>query len=389
MYDAAVIGAGPVGSRVAARLSALGYQVVLLDKKADTGDPVCCTGIIGQECADSLSLDKTVVFRQANSARLFSPSGKMVRLWRPVPQATIVNRPAFNSAMAGLAQSQGANLRLNTPVTNISIGTDFVSLSVAGGENIESSSVVVAAGFAAKLTGIPEMRKRGDFIMGAQAEVETAGVDEIEVYFGGEVAPGFFAWTAPTSSGKALVGLLSRRRPVFFLRKLLSRLRAEGKIVSTDVAMNHGGIPLQPISRTFDDRLVIVGTSAGQIKPTTGGGIYYGLLCADIAAKHVARGLKRDDLSAAALSGYQRDWQKLLAKELRVGYWARKMYGHLNDRQLDHIFDVIIKTGIDQTIMQADDLSFDWHSKVVARLLAEKAFYKALLLMKIPFLREN
>ena len=389
LYDVAVIGAGPVGSRVAFRLAGLGYHVVVVDKKAGFDGPVCCTGIIGQECADSLSLDNKVIYRQANSARLFSPSGKEVRVWRPEPQATILDRPAFNAAMAARAQKQGAEIRLHTPVSNVAIGESSVSLELSGGEKIESRAVVVAAGFAAKITGIPDSGKGRDFIMGAQAEVETSGVDEVDVYFGDAVAPGFFAWSAPTSPKKALVGLLSRRKPVYYLKKLLGRLQSEGRIVSADVAMTHGGIPLQPSARTFARRMLVVGTAAGQVKPTTGGGIYYGLLCADIAARHLARGLESGDLSAAGLAGYQRDWRELLGKELRTGYWARKLYEHLNDRQLDHIFDIITSTGIDKAILEADDFSFDWHSKVVMKLLGDKAFPRALMVMKIPFLREK
>ncbi|MDO8578352.1 MAG: NAD(P)/FAD-dependent oxidoreductase [Dehalococcoidales bacterium] len=389
MYDIAVIGAGPVGSRMAFQLAGLGYRVVVVDKKADIGGPVCCTGIIGRECADSLSLHNNIVFRQTNAARLFSPSGKEVRVWRPEPQATILDRPAFNAAMAARAQKQGAEYRLNTPVSNIAVAEGGASLKLASREKIEARTVVVAAGFAAKLTGMPDSVKGSDFITGAQAEVETVGVDEVEVYFGDDVAPGFFAWLSPTSPNKALVGLLSRRRPGYYLKKLLARLRSEGRIVSSDVEMTHGGIPLQPPERTFDERMVVVGTAAGQVKPTTGGGIYYGLLCADIAAKHLSRGLKSGDLSAASLSRYQRDWQKLLGKELRIGYWARKLYERLNDRQLDYVFDIITSTGIDKAIMEAEDLSFDWHSKVVMRLLGDKALARALMVVKIPFLREK
>ncbi len=389
MYDVAVIGAGPVGSRVASQLASLGYHVVVLDKKAGLDGPVCCTGIIGQECADSLSLEKDVVFRQANSARLFSPSGKEVSVWRPEPQATIIDRPAFNAAMAARAQNMGAELRVNNPVSGLIVDENGASLKLADGDKIVSRAVVVAAGFAAKITGIPDSGKARDFIMGAQAELETAGVDEVELYFGDGVAPGFFAWLAPTAPNKALVGLLSRRRPVYYLRKLLGRLRSEGRILSADVAMTHGGIPLQPPGKTSGERTLVVGTAAGQVKPTTGGGIYYGLLCADIAAKHLGWGLKSGDLSAAALSGYQRDWHKLLGKELRTGYMARKLYDHLNDRQLDYIFDIITSTGIDEDILKADDFSFDWHSKIVMRLLGDKAFLRALMVMKIPFLREK
>jgi len=84
--------------------------------------------------------------------------------------------------------------------------------------------------------------------MGAQAEVETSEVDEIEVYLGAHVAPGFFAWLAPTSPGKALAGLLSRRTPGGYLRAFLDRLLADGKIASADDELFFGGIPLAALA---------------------------------------------------------------------------------------------------------------------------------------------
>ena len=44
-------------------------------------------------------------------------------------------------------------------------------------------------------------------------------------------------------------------------------------------------LPLGPVTRTYADRVVAVGDAAGLVKPTTGGGIYYGLLSGSIAAE--------------------------------------------------------------------------------------------------------
>ena len=392
MYDVAVIGGGPIGSQVAFRLAVLGYEVVVVERKTETGGPVCCTGIVSRECVSSLALDKDVVFRQANGARLLSPSGRVLRLWRPEPQVSIVDRTAFNVALANRAQGQGVEYRLNSSVVGAYFSDNGVSLEFGmqgnGIKYLQARAVVIAAGAAsAGLAVALGLGKVGDFAMGAQAEVEIMGVDEVEVYFGGEITPGFFAWLVPISSQKALVGLLSRRKPEVYLRRLLARLLAQGKIVSTKAEMTHGGIPLQSLARTYGERLVVVGSAAGQVKPTTGGGIYYGLLCADIAANHLNRALKSDNLSAENLSSYQREWRKRLGAELRIGYWARKLYERLSDRQIDQIFDIIESNGIDEALLKAEDLSFDWHSKVVLRVMADKALSKAMVAWKIPFLQ--
>jgi len=388
LYDAVVIGGGPVGSYVAYKLAGIGYGVVVIEQKERLGEPVCCTGIISQECVSSFAIDDNVILRRVNSTRLFSPSGRLLSLRREESQACVVDRATFDMAMSSRAQGKGVEYVLNSLVRGIEVGDNRVRIEAARqGErlNFEARAVIISTGFGSRFGEGLGLGKVGDFVMGAQTEVETRGVDEVEVYFGQEVAPAFFAWLVPTLPQRALVGLLSRRSPGLYLRKLMSSLLAQGKIVSVEAELSYRGIPLKPLARTYGERLMVVGTAAGQVKPTTGGGIYYGLLCADIAASNLHRALKSNDLSAKSLASYDRGWRRKLGQELRIGYWARKFYEHLSDRQIDRIFDMIKSNGIDDALLKADDLSFDWHGKAVLRLLGHRAVSKAIEAMKIPF----
>ncbi len=389
LYDVVVIGGGPAGSQVAYRLAGMGYGVVVLEQKASLGEPVCCTGIISQECVDSFAIEDSVIFRGVNSARIFSPSGKRLDLRRPETQACIVDRPAFNMALARRAQSKGAEYVLHGKVGGVEVCDRkvVVKVSFQGEEEgiFEARAAVVANGFGPKTVEEMGLGKVGDFVMGAQTQVAAAGIDEVEVYLGEEIAPGFFAWLVPTSPGMALVGLLSRRRPGQYLRQLMLSLKAQGKIGAMEAELSYGGIPLKPLARTYANRLLVVGGAAGQVKPTTGGGIYFGLLGADIAAGCLHQKLKRDTLSAADMAAYERRWQKVLGRELRTGYRARKLYERLNNRQIDRIFDIIKVNAIDEALLKADDLSFDWHGAVVLRLIGHQALTRAFKVMKLPF----
>ena len=388
MYDVVVVGGGPAGSYVAYKLAGMGYGVVVLERKEKLEERVCCTGIISQECVDSFAINNNVILRQVNSARLFSPSGRWLRLWRQEPQACIVDRAAFDMAVANRAQGKGAEYVLSSLVRDIEVNDDRVNVeAIRFGErlNFKARVVVIATGFGSKLSEGLGLGKASDFVIGAQAEVETIGVDEVEVFFGQEIAPGFFAWLVPTSPSKALVGLLSRRSPGLYLKKLMSALLAEGKIASTEVELSYGGILLKPLTKTCRQRLIVVGDAAGQVKPTTGGGIYYGLLCADIAANTLHRALENDDLSIKGLASYERQWRRKLGRELKIGYYARKFYERLSDRHIDRIFDIIESNGIDEALLEAEDLSFDWHGEAVLRLMGHRAISKALEMMKIPF----
>ncbi len=388
LYDAVVIGGGPVGSYVAYKLARVGYGVVVLEQKERLGEQVCCTGIIGRECVSSFAVDDSVILRQANSAKLFPPSGRWLRLWREETQACIIDRAAFDMAVGSRAQDAGAEYVLNSLVRDIEVRDDRVRVEAAHqGErlNFEARVVIIATGFGSRLAERLGLGKVGDFVMGAQAEVKTIGVDEVEVYLGQEIAPGFFAWLVPTSPQMARLGLLSRHSPGLYLRRLMLSLLAQGKIVSAEAELSYGGVPLKPLARTHSERLVVVGGAAGQVKPTTGGGIYYGLLCADIAANNLYRALESDDLSARGLASYEREWRRKLRRELKIGYWARKFYERLSDRQIDWIFDIIKSNGIDEALLKAKDLSFDWHGEAVLRLMGHRVVAKAIEVMKVPF----
>ena len=129
----------------------------------------------------------------------------------------------------------------------------------------------------------------------------------------------------------------------------------------------------------------MVGDAAGQVKPTTGGGVYFGLLSAGIAVDTLHRGLTNDTLSARGLADYERKWRRKLGKELEIDCYARKFYERLSDQRVDRIFDVIKSHGIDESLLKADDLSFDWHSRAILRLMGHRAVSKALEVMKMPF----
>ena len=377
-----------MGSYIAGKLAAMGRGVVVLEQHKQVGEKFCCTGIIGQECVNSFATDDNVILRQANSARLFSPSGRELRLRREETQACIIDRVAFDVAMAGRAQAEGAEYILSCLVKNIEAGDDKVRIeALHDGRRLyfETKAIVIAAGFASGLTEGLGMGKSGDFCMGVQAEVETMGIDEVEVYLGQEIAPGFFAWLVPISPRRARVGLLSRHNPGLYLRRLMASLVSQAKIKSAEAEMSYGGIPLKPLPKTYGKRLVVVGDAAGQVKPTTGGGIYYGLLCADIAANTLYQALESNDLSAKSLSSYEREWRRRLGRELRIGYWARKVFERLSDRHIDRILDIIKSNGIDEALLGAEELSFDWHGEVILKLIGHRAVAKATRVVKAPF----
>jgi flavin-dependent dehydrogenase len=267
-------------------------------------------------------------------------------------------------------------------VNDIEVKDDRAVLRTGTGDEVEARVAVIAGGFGSGLTGTG---KTGDFAMGAQAEVETNGIEKVEVYSGRKIAPGFFAWLVPTGPGRALAGLITRRRTAYYMKQLLSSLAEKGKITMKEPEISYAGLALRANPRTSGNRILVVGSAAGQVKPTTGGGIYYGLMCADIAADCLHRALESDNLSSRNLSEYDRKWKKALGHEQRLGYWGRKFFELLSDRQIDKIFDIIINNGIDEALLQSEEVNFDWHGKTILKLLGHSALSKIAGAVRLPF----
>ncbi len=389
MADVIVMGAGPAGNGAAYRLAALGHDVVVLEYREQIGDKLC-TGIVGGECIERFGPVKPRVLHELWATTFVLPSGKTIRIDMGRPYAYVIDRVHFVTSLALKAQQAGAVYPLNRRVTGVAVDGEGVTVRAvsAGGEEVfKGRALVLATGFASRFTKALGLGTVEDFVFGVQAEVRTEGLMETELYLGRRVAPGFFGWATPTSDGHALVGLLARRSPINYLKYLISNLRAQGKVVEVTGKPGKWGIPLTPLPRTYSERVLVVGDAAGQVKPTTGGGIYYSLLCAELAAETLHKALALEDLSARRLREYETLWKKRLGRELRVGFYARRIYEALGDRQVEYLMNTIARNGIHRDIVQGRLSSFDWHAELILKGMSHRAIRGVIEPLKslVPF----
>jgi digeranylgeranylglycerophospholipid reductase len=387
-YDVIIVGAGPAGSYIAYELASSGHNVAVFEKKSAPGINACCTGIISTECLQSLDIDADVILSKVNSAKFFSPSGRCSRFQTETVQAYVVNRLLLDKALASKAQSQGAQYFFSSPVIDIIPGKDSIqaeTLCFGARQIFSARAVVLANGFRPKLPQKLGLGRIKNFLVGAQVEIEAKNVDELEVYFGQEVAPAAFAWLVPTSTNKAYVGLLATSRAKLHLQNLLNNLVSQGRVTGKDVEIEQKAVPIGTLARTYGDRVVVIGDAAGHVKPTTGGGIYFGHLGARIAAEVLDEALSSDNLTAGQLSRYQKQWKAKMSKELSRGYWARWLYAKLSNRQIEGIFNVVDSGGMVEALLNSGNFSFDWHSMLFLAVLRHSSTYPLLKIRHLLF----
>jgi digeranylgeranylglycerophospholipid reductase len=376
MHDVIVAGAGPAGNMAALRLAEAGRDVLVLDWRHNIGDKLC-TGIIGRECFERFQPDPQTVFHEARSARVFSPSGASYRFQRDRPEAYVIDRVAFVASLSRRAEDSGASYVLGEKVVGISANGRGVAVETVGPQGSATYSaraLVIASGFG---TPLLKMVGLGDgaslqYMIGCQAKVSARGLVETEVYLGSALAPGSFAWLVPLRGSTALAGMVSQERGGGHMDRFLEMLREGGRIDSVADQPRRWGIPIEPLPKTFGDRVVVAGDAAGLAKPTTGGGIYYSLLSGEIAAEVMNDAMAADDLSAETLAAYESRWKGVFGAELDVGYLARKAFEYLDDGQIDTLLDTLVSRGVHRDVVSSNEFAFDWHSRMILKALRHR-----------------
>ena len=368
MHDVIVAGAGPAGNVAAYRLAGMGYDVAVLDWRQTPGDKLC-TGIVGRECLERYPPDDADILEGARSATVVAPSGKSHRIVQETPQAYIIDRVAYVSSLARRAAEAGAAYGLGENIVGIERSSSAVTVSTTpGGRQHRARVLIIASGFASPLLRMVGLGDRAgaEYMLGCQAEVQTDGLEDTEVYLGSRIAPGSFGWLVPISPSRALVGLVSRGRLNGHMTAFMSGLEANGKFRSVIEAPKRWGLPIRPVRKTFGDRVLVAGDAAGFVKPTSGGGIYYALLSGEVAADTVHSARLADDFSARELKRYETAWKAVFLRELRIGYYARLLYESLEDDQIERLLDGFLGTDLSR------DFAFDWHSGLILKAISHQ-----------------
>lgn len=360
-YDVVIVGAGPIGAYTSYLLADKGFDVCLLDEKKNIGEDVICAGVIGKEAFKRHDLPGKSILSRISSATFISPSKIRLEYDPKEVFAYVVDRKKFDKGILKAAQHVGVDLHLKQRVINIKKKNSSFYMVSTKKTKYRARIVVLATGINYTLNKIIGLGKPLQFLSGSQIELPISFTrSNIQIHIGTKFAPGSFGWVVPAGANTSRIGLLLKRKSKPWLKKILEQRLSISVAKLKDEELKTKPIAFGPIKRSVKDNILAVGEAAGQMKTTTGGGIFFGLLCSEIAVDKISNTLR----NGTSLSEYETTWRSVLASEFDIGIFLRSIAEKLNDDDIENLFKFVKKNRFWVKLV-IPRINFDYHSDVI------------------------
>jgi len=307
--DVLIVGAGPSGCFLGELLAKKGFSVIILEEHEKIGEPVECAGLFSTKVFEVAEISpKEVRGNPIRGARVVS-EGSSFEFKADEIKAYSVDRALFDRALAERAEKAGAEILLGRKFRKMRDGR-----ALTDREEFEARIYVGADGVRSRMRW--EIGEKVEKIIGAsQLEIDREiESDLVEVYpcFSGT----YFSWKIPFHE-KMRVGAAGKNHA-----DAVRKLSEKGEI-------KRGAIPLGMVRRSVSRNILLLGDSAGQVKPSSFGGVYPSLRCSQIAADVIEGALAY----GRSLMEYDRRWKREVGKELQRGMWIHRIFHNLGEKR--------------------------------------------------------
>ncbi len=296
MSSVHVVGAGPAGSFAALSALKAGHDVYLSEEHERIGQPVHCSGLVsasGLKQMDDVVPYKKVIRNPIYRANLHG-ANSCFSLSYAQPKAYVIERGKFDFLAAQKFIDAGGKVLPGHGVRRLE---DLKSRNVIGADGPISTI--------SRLFDFPRIRAytscwQGDF---SYRCIDTGAV---EVFFDPRLCPGFIGWIIPTSEETAEIGLgvasakgLHAARNQFLSKLGIQEKKPESEfsaLIPLSVRKKTAGIfgsganpaalaRAGPSGSGRAYHVCLAGDAAGQVKASSGGGIFFGSSCGRLAGQ--------------------------------------------------------------------------------------------------------
>ena len=350
-YDIVIAGGSIAGLTFAADASRRGCKVMVAEEHTELGEPEKCDGLVSLRGLRRYGYppDAEVIQDSIGSAVVHSPAGKDLAVSSSSLEVVVLDRSEFDRQVAKTAAGQGAEVRTGTRVSS-AVEKD-AAVEVKVGDSLVRSKYFVDA------TG-PSSSPREGILPAAKYELEGDWFREhvVEVYMDADKYPGFFAWVIPYGKHVAKVGAAGQGINPFRALDDFLAPRPSTILRKVSAPIYVGG----PSRRFVEGRRIRVGESAGQVKPTTAGGIMTSVAGATIAAKWATASLEKNQ--PELLANYQTEWESAFLGEMRTMLRLRGVLEKLSNADLEAMLGTLAAPKLLQKLSSSD---FDFHGTAI------------------------
>lgn len=325
-----IVGGGPTGLYSAFLLKKLNPNIIVtvFEEHKECGKPICCSGLIDVSGYNKLKLKnylnlKDFLVNKAYGSYIIGPLESNIKILAKEVKAYVIDRHKFDRSIEQLARNIGVVILNNNRVVDVS-DTHIKYLNLENNEEKEIRYDFLIASDGANSMIRNKFFKETitqEFIHTYQVNVEGTFEKELVSVYLGDFAKNFFAWIVPESNTTAKIGLgvSLGKNP----KKMFYEFKKKHKINYEKETYECSGI--LPISKPLKDlvykNILLVGDAACFVKPTTGGGVNFGLKSAEIAVKTINDRIKE----FKNLKKYNTHLSKY-KRELRIHYKLRKYF---------------------------------------------------------------
>ncbi|MEO0185083.1 MAG: NAD(P)/FAD-dependent oxidoreductase [candidate division WOR-3 bacterium] len=353
-FDIIVVGAGPAGSSAGLTAAKQGVSVLILEEHPQIGVPLqCAEGLSRSTIKDYLDIKEEWTAVKLSGSIVRGPTGDEFKIEYP-NVGWILNRKAFDPALASLAKANGAVMKTNARVVCIE---DNEILVVRENNNLRKYRfrfLIGADGMASRVgvwLGIDTRLSLSEIEVCAEYLLENIKIEPgyTHLIFDKNLAPGGYAWIFPKSETSANVGL--GISPLKTGKKAKDYLDEWIKTEFPDCEIRErifGGVPAKILKRFSGTNFFLVGDAGRFTDPLSGAGIANGIKSGMIAGKNAVLRLR------GKKDYYDQEIEKEILSEIRFHKKVRDAYLKLNDDDYIKIFEIGKKFFADKVI---DDIN--------------------------------
>lgn len=267
----AIVGAGPVGSWIAWKLSELGEDVTVIERKPRPGEKAC-SGLVSERIWDFIPKRVNLVENKINAIAIHFPKKTVEVKFRQCMLA--MDREKFDAHVAGLAGKAGARMMFGSTFKTMHEHVKSVGVEWSHNSKLKRNEFDRLIGCDGALSpvrralGLPEPRYR----TGLQCYQPAKDCSRTAEAW--PVRNGFF-WRIPRGR-KVEWGLFgSCKHAAGMWKEFAANNGLEG------LGLQSALIP-ESVITTGSDKVVLCGDAAGLTKPWSGGGLVWGLTSAKL-----------------------------------------------------------------------------------------------------------